>query len=36
MKILPCITLALIAAGLLEDARDTVNRMITLMEKAMG
>jgi molecular chaperone HtpG len=27
---------ALIAAGLLEDARDTVKRMNTLMEKAMG
>jgi TNF receptor-associated protein 1 len=27
---------ALIAAGLLEDARDTVTRMNTLMEKAMG
>jgi molecular chaperone HtpG len=27
---------ALIAAGLLEDARDTVSRMNTLMEKAMG
>lgn len=27
---------ALIAAGLLEDARDTVGRMNTLMEKAMG
>jgi TNF receptor-associated protein 1 len=27
---------ALIAAGLLEDARDTVVRMNTLMEKAMG
>ena len=27
---------ALIAAGLLEDARDTVRRMNTLMEKAMG
>ena len=27
---------ALIAAGLLEDARDTVARMNTLMEKAMG
>jgi molecular chaperone HtpG len=27
---------SLIAAGLLEDARDTVSRMNTLMEKAMG
>jgi len=27
---------ALIAAGLLEDARDTVSRMNTLMEKALG
>lgn len=27
---------ALISAGLLEDARDTVSRMNTLMEKAMG
>lgn len=27
---------ALIAAGLLDDARDTVSRMNTLMEKAMG
>ena len=27
---------ALIAAGLLEDARDTVKRMNALMEKAMG
>ena len=27
---------SLIAAGLLEDARDTVTRMNTLMEKAMG
>jgi len=27
---------ALIAAGLLEDARDTISRMNTLMEKAMG
>lgn len=27
---------ALIAAGLLEDARDTIRRMNTLMEKAMG
>ena len=27
---------ALIAAGLLEDARDTVSRMNTLMAKAMG
>ncbi|RPJ35865.1 MAG: molecular chaperone HtpG [Verrucomicrobiaceae bacterium] len=27
---------ALISAGLLEDARDTINRMNTLMEKAMG
>ncbi len=27
---------SLIAAGLLEDARDTVKRMNTLMEKAMG
>jgi TNF receptor-associated protein 1 len=27
---------ALISAGLLEDARDTVTRMNTLMEKAMG
>jgi molecular chaperone HtpG len=27
---------ALIAAGLLDDARDTVTRMNTLMEKAMG
>ncbi|MCX6873568.1 MAG: molecular chaperone HtpG [Verrucomicrobia bacterium] len=27
---------ALIAAGLLEDARETVNRMNTLMEKALG
>jgi HSP90 family molecular chaperone len=27
---------ALIAAGLLEDARDTVSRMNKLMEKAMG
>jgi molecular chaperone HtpG len=27
---------ALISAGLLEDARDTISRMNTLMEKAMG
>jgi len=27
---------ALIAAGLLEDARDTISRMNTLMQKAMG
>ncbi len=27
---------ALIAAGLLDDARDTISRMNTLMEKAMG
>jgi hypothetical protein len=27
---------SLIAAGLLEDARDTVSRMNKLMEKAMG
>jgi HSP90 family molecular chaperone len=27
---------ALIAAGLLEDARDTISRMNTLMEKALG
>jgi hypothetical protein len=27
---------ALIAAGLLEDARDTVSRMNALMQKAMG
>jgi molecular chaperone HtpG len=27
---------ALIAAGLLDDARDTVKRMNALMEKAMG
>jgi hypothetical protein len=27
---------ALIAAGLLEDARETVKRMNTLMEKAIG
>jgi len=27
---------ALIAAGLLDDARDTITRMNTLMEKAMG
>ncbi len=37
-KLIACQLLdnALIAAGLLEDARDTVIRMNTLMEKAMG